>query len=69
MWIDFQDLTLNNARIIIKLDIRLLSVHLLKIMWGKDLLNISKIWIQYLQEHKTMDIVSQRNYTMKMSKF
>jgi hypothetical protein len=44
-WIKFQDLTLQNAHIVIKLDIRSMNVHLLKIRWGKDLLNISKISI------------------------
>jgi hypothetical protein len=44
VWINFQDLTFNNIRIVIKLDIILMNVHLLKIMWGKDLLNIFKIW-------------------------
>ncbi len=29
VWIDFQDLTLNNARIVIRLDIKLMNVHLL----------------------------------------
>jgi hypothetical protein len=32
------------------LDIRLINVHLLKIMWSKNLLNISRIWMQNLQE-------------------
>jgi len=41
VWIKFQNLTFHNARIVI----RSMNVHLLKIMWGKDLLNISKIWI------------------------
>jgi hypothetical protein len=28
VWIEFQDLTFNDARIIIRLDIRLMNVHL-----------------------------------------
>jgi hypothetical protein len=39
----FQYLTLHVAHIAIRLDIRLMNVHLLKIMRGKDLLSISKI--------------------------
>jgi hypothetical protein len=38
MWIKF-----HNARIVIILDIRSMNVHLLKVMWGKDLLNINRI--------------------------
>jgi hypothetical protein len=60
VWIEFQDLTFHLAHIVIKLDIRSMNVHLLKIMWGKDLLNISKIWIQNLQERKTVRISSHK---------
>ncbi len=45
VWTKFQNLTLHIAHIAIKLDIKSMNVHLLKTMWGKDLLNISKIWI------------------------
>jgi hypothetical protein len=45
MWIKFQDLTFHVAHTTIKLDIRSMNVHLLKIMRGKDLLNISRIKI------------------------
>jgi hypothetical protein len=50
VWTQFQDLALHVAHIAIKLDIKSMNVHLLKTMWNKDLLNISKIWIQNLQE-------------------
>ncbi len=69
VWIKFQDLILNDVRTIIKLDIKSMNVHLLKIIKGKDLISISRIWIQNLQEERTMDIMSQRNYTVKRSKF
>jgi hypothetical protein len=45
VWIKFQDLIFNDAHIVIRLDIKLMNVHLLKTMWGKDLLNIYRIWI------------------------
>jgi hypothetical protein len=48
--IEFQDLTFHDAHSVIRLDIKSMNVHLLKIMWGKDLLNISKILIQNLEE-------------------
>jgi hypothetical protein len=50
MWTKFQDLTFHVEHTTIKLDFRSMNVHLLKIMWSKDLLSISKIWIQNLQE-------------------
>ncbi len=50
VWIEFQDLTFHVTHTAIKLDIWSMNVQLLKIMWGKDLLNISRIWIQNLQE-------------------
>jgi hypothetical protein len=50
VWTKFQDLTLHIAHIAIKLDIKSMNVHLLKVMWGKDLLNISIILIQNLQK-------------------
>ncbi len=43
MWVEFQDLTLNDAHTIIILDIKLMNVHLLKIIWNKDSLSNSKI--------------------------
>jgi len=43
VWTKFQDLTLHIAHTAIKLDIKSMSVHLLKIMWNKDLLNIFRI--------------------------
>jgi hypothetical protein len=43
VWIKFQDLILHVAHIAIKLNIRSMNVHLLKIMWGKDFLSISRI--------------------------
>jgi hypothetical protein len=45
VWIEFQELTFHVAHTTIKLDIRSMNVHLLKIMRGKDLLNISRIKI------------------------
>jgi hypothetical protein len=50
VWTKFQYLVLHIVHIAIKLDIRSMNVHLLKIIWGKDLLSISKIWIQNLKE-------------------
>jgi hypothetical protein len=50
MWIKFQDQIVHVAHTGIKLDIKSMNVYLLKIMWGKYLLNIYKIWIQNLQE-------------------
>jgi hypothetical protein len=43
MWLEFQAQILHVAHTAIKLDIISMNVHLLKIMWGKDLLNISRI--------------------------
>jgi hypothetical protein len=43
MSIDFQNLILHIAHTTIKLDIRSMNVHLLKIMWGKDLLNFQDL--------------------------
>jgi len=43
-------LILHIALIAIKLGIMSMNVHLLKIMWGKDLLSISKLWIRNLQQ-------------------
>jgi hypothetical protein len=43
VWIEFQDLTFHIAHIAIRSNIRSINVHLLKIMWSKDLLNISRI--------------------------
>ncbi len=68
VWTKFQDLTLHDAHIVIKLNIRSMNVYLLKIMWGKDVLNISRIWIWNLKKQITMDMLSQRIYTMKGSK-
>jgi len=45
MWIEFQDQILHVAHTAIRLDIKSMNVHLLKIMCGKDLLSIYKIWI------------------------
>jgi hypothetical protein len=58
VWRKFQDLILHVAHITIRLDIKSMNVHLLKIMWGKDLSSISKIYIQNLRKWKTMDILS-----------
>jgi hypothetical protein len=58
MWTKFQDLILHIAHTTIRLDIRSMSVHLLKTMWGKDLLNISRIWIHNMQKQKIMDLLS-----------
>jgi hypothetical protein len=44
MWIEFQDQILHIAHIAIRLDIKSMNAHLLKIMQGKDLLNIYRIW-------------------------
>ncbi len=41
----FQDQILHIPHIAIKVNIRSMNIHLLKIMWGKDLLNIFRIWI------------------------
>jgi len=43
VWTKFQDWILHVAHIVIKLDIKSMNVYLLKIMWGNDLLNISRI--------------------------
>jgi hypothetical protein len=53
VWIEYQDLTFNDAHIFIKLGIKLMNVHLLNRMRGKDLLSISRIWIQNLQKQRT----------------
>ncbi len=50
VWTKFQDLNFHIAHIAMGLDIKSMNVHLLNIMWGKDLLSIFRIWIQNLQE-------------------
>jgi hypothetical protein len=49
VWIKFQDQILHIAHTAIRLDIKSMNVHLLNIMWGKDLLSDSIIWIHSLQ--------------------
>jgi len=43
VWTKFQDLIFHTAHTTITLDIISMNVHLLKLMWGKDLLNISRV--------------------------
>jgi hypothetical protein len=45
VWIEFQDLTFYDAHIVIRLDIKLMNVHLLKIIWRKEFMSVPRIWI------------------------